>query len=278
MGCPRLQHLSTDWHDCRDGYGQAINSIIRGSAKADLRSYHGEGLDDDRFIPIDDILKSLLECHAGTLEEIGLTDCDIIRSDSLLSVLVCCKDLKALRVIPVFDGQVGITFQDATSREWICRDITVLHLWLGRGVVVPEGKTEAEAIDLAAQRVYFQIGRLVKLEELRLGCNPSDQASAPMGAFAKDLTLKHGWLNELAGLKQLRRFQMATDFWSCMGQAEVEFMDTNWPKLESISFDCFRFKNELLRKSHWRWLKKTRPQAVLTTIACYGMKIRMGSA
>ncbi|KAF9347397.1 hypothetical protein BGX34_003168 [Mortierella sp. NVP85] len=265
IGCPKLQHLSSSWHEYQNGYGEAIISTIRACAESSLRSYYGDGLDDDTFIQTDDILKALLECHAGTLEEIVLKDCDMIKSDSLLSVLACCKSLKALRVVPTYDGQVGITFQDAMSREWICRDITVLHLWLDRGVVAPEGKTKAEAIDQAAQRVYSQIGRLLKLEELRLGCNLSEQASAPREAFEKDLTLGHGWLNELAGLKQLKRFQMATDYWSCMGQAEVEFMDTNWPKLESISFGL-RFEDELLRKSHWCWLKKTRPQAVLATI------------
>jgi hypothetical protein len=29
---------------------------------------------------------------------------------------------------------------------------------------------------------------------------------------------------------------MGTDFWSRMGQAEVEFMDANWPRLKSVSF------------------------------------------
>ncbi|KAK3823038.1 MAG: hypothetical protein J3Q66DRAFT_330723 [Benniella sp.] len=269
IGCPRLQHLSSVWHACHIGYGETIISLIRGCAKAGLRSYHGKGLEDNRFIQMDDILKSLLEYHAKTLEEIGLSGCNFIKSDSLASVLTCCKNLKTLRMVPALGGHVGITLRDAVLREWICHDITVLHLWLGREVVVLDRKTEAEAIAQAAQRVYSQIGRLVKLEELRLGYYLSEQASAPMESFTKDLTLKHGWLNELAGLKQLRRFQMATDYWSCMGQAEVEFMDINWPKLESVSFDSMRFKNELLRKSHWRWLKKTRPQADLSTISCY---------
>ncbi|KAF9099021.1 hypothetical protein BGX27_000674 [Mortierella sp. AM989] len=79
-----------------------------------------------------------------------------------------------------------------------------------------------------------------------------------------DLTLKHGWLAELAGLKELQQFFMVSDFWSKMGQDEVEFMHVNWPRLERITFeDSFvADKAAIEQQSHWQWLKVQRPKLI----------------
>ncbi|KAF9347400.1 hypothetical protein BGX34_003171, partial [Mortierella sp. NVP85] len=81
----------------------------------------------------------------------------------------------------------------------------------------------------AAQRVFSQIGCLVKLEVLRLTCYEDfSQWSKIEESCAYDLTLERGWLDELGGLKKLRCFQTDHNYWCFMGQAEVEFIDTNW--------------------------------------------------
>jgi hypothetical protein len=121
-----------------------------------------------------------------------------------------------------------------------------------------------EAITRTAPRVYAQIGRLIKLEELSLSCYKSEFQSAPEEAFSKDLTLEHGWLAEFAGLKKLRHFQMDTDFWSSMGQMEVEFMDANWPKLESIGIACDDLEDDVFSLPHWQWLSERRPYLFYT--------------
>ncbi|KAI7825970.1 hypothetical protein BC939DRAFT_475928 [Gamsiella multidivaricata] len=52
-----------------------------------------------------------------------------------------------------------------------------------------------------------------------------------------DLTLfKQGCLEELTELEKLRHLHIQTDFWSRMGQAEVEFMEAQWPMLGEITF------------------------------------------
>ncbi|KAF9344820.1 hypothetical protein BGX26_003857 [Mortierella sp. AD094] len=101
---------------------------------------------------------------------------------------------------------------------------------------------------------YAQIGRLVNLEKLGLGWDLCEHITRAED-FEFDLTLEHGWLAELGGLKELKHFYMATQFWSTMGQAEVEFVDANWPQLERITFGDRNIVTVLtgfLEEPHWR--------------------------
>ncbi|KAK3823042.1 MAG: hypothetical protein J3Q66DRAFT_330734 [Benniella sp.] len=145
--------------------------------------------------------------------------------------------------------------------EWVCHDITVLDLHLQRQVDVPEGRTKDEVTAEAAQRVYSQIGRLVKLEDLTLTIYEDDNLWDNLEeSCAYDLTLERGWLGELAGLKRLRRFRMNHNYWGLMGQSEVEFIDTNWLELQSITFYGYTFRyGDQLQMDHWKWLKERRP-------------------
>jgi hypothetical protein len=258
--CPKLQHLSTNYHFHRRGYHGLINGVLRGCANSGLRTFDGYGHDDNFFsTEFDPVLSVLLQHHARTLEEVQLLGGEHVESKSIQSILTTCRNLKIFRVDQYDRTEVSMRFQDAVFNEWVCSDITVLQLRLDRWVSVPEGEREEEVLAQTAQRVYTQIGRLAKLEELRLGCEISESMSAPEEAFSKDLTLEHGWLAEFAGLKRLRYFRMDGDFWSSMGQLEVEFMDSNWPKLESITAACDDLKNEVFSLPHWQWLKERRP-------------------
>ncbi|KAF9186871.1 hypothetical protein BGZ51_001727 [Haplosporangium sp. Z 767] len=110
-----------------------------------------------------------------------------------------------------------------------------------------------------AQRLYEQIGRLTELEVLRLdsGQGMLFVQDYDMEGFSWDLTLSRGYLRKLSGLKKLRKLSLMEDFYSRMGQAEVEFIDAEWPRLELIEF-----KWKLSRISStppWRWLKERRP-------------------
>ncbi|KAG0224206.1 hypothetical protein BGX31_008157, partial [Mortierella sp. GBA43] len=237
--CPKLQNLSTTYHFELKGYHGLINGVLRGCANSGLRTFDGHGYDDEFFrAQFDPVISVLLLYHGRTLEKVELLDVEHVESRSIQSILTTCRNLKTFRVDQYGRNEVSMTFQDAASIEWVCSDITVLQLRLDRWVSVPEGEREEEVLRQAAQRVYAQIGRLVKLEELRLGCEMSESMSAPEEAFSKDLTLEHGWLSELAGLKRLRYFRMDADFWSSMGPLEVEFMDSNWLKLEKSDLVC----------------------------------------
>ncbi|CAO3566661.1 unnamed protein product [Mortierella alpina] len=117
----------------------------------------------------------------------------------------------------------------------------------------------AELVDgiEAAKCVYTQIGRLEKLEVLALDIDRSDYTGARERDYAWDLTLSKGWLRELAGLKNLKSLSLQADFWSKMGQAEVEFIAEHWPLLREISLK--RRASSWPTQAHWLWLLDRRP-------------------
>ncbi|KAI1321073.1 hypothetical protein EDD11_008654 [Mortierella claussenii] len=129
------------------------------------------------------------------------------------------------------------------------------------------------AVDAVAQfvgeKVYSQIGRLVKLEYLSLGCDLHESAFANAASFEWDLTLNKGWLVQLNDLKQLKHFMMVADFWSQMGFPEVQFMAENWPQLERLTFGHYPMaasEEKGWEKPHWKWLQKQRPGIVYDTM------------
>ncbi|KAF9360618.1 hypothetical protein BGX34_007672, partial [Mortierella sp. NVP85] len=259
-GCPRLQHITANYFlglgDGRCG----INNVIRDCIPMGLRTFRGKcTCNDTNQGECQEVMQSLLDRHATTLEEFELWGCDHIRSIHLHSVLAKCRKLKSFRVTR--HVQQGIAFQDALISSWICHDIQQLYLFFDRRFYLsPLCTVTHEAKVREGKEAYAQIGRLIKLEELGLG--------HIMGDFAlEDLTLEAGWLGELAGLKELRHFHVLTDLWASMGQAEVEFMVTNWPKLEKISVDTHNdeyYVHAMLSKPHWQWLKEKWPGIVLT--------------
>ncbi|KAF9349116.1 hypothetical protein BGX34_002043 [Mortierella sp. NVP85] len=264
-GCPKLQHIVSNNFLGYEGGQSALFDVVRYCVPLGLRSFrasfHELGFQDVRGR---DLVKTLLEYHATTLEQFELFDHGGVTSVQMNSVLVKCRKLREFR-IDTFERSIRnprravITYQDAASSVWICHDIKVLYLRLDPIVTVPVADTIQDTVDQEGKETYAQIGRLVKLEELGLGCTVS-------GSAMKDLTLENGWLAELAELKELRHFCMLTNLWASMGQAEIEFMEANWPKLERISIGMEEDSSEVeeFSKPHWQWLKERRPYIVLT--------------
>ncbi|KAF9357257.1 hypothetical protein BGX34_009460, partial [Mortierella sp. NVP85] len=265
IGCPKLQHLSSNWEN-EDMYDEetykgwnAFISVLRGCAKAGLRTYQSRFFGNDRYSQ-GSIIENLLKYHGKTLEEIEFLDCYGLSSGSIQSILSTCKSLRKLRMESRGDCICELHFGDVLT-EWVCRDITVLNLRLRRQVKVPQGRTEDEVTAEAAQRVYSQIGCLVKLEDLTLTCYEEYSIWDDLEeSCAYDLTLERGWLGEFAGLKRLRCIRMNYNYWCFMDQAEVEFIDTNWLKLQSMTFYGYRSRyGPQLQMDHWKWLKERRP-------------------
>jgi len=123
--------------------------------------------------------------------------------------------------------------------------------------LVPVVDVSASLRAAAAKRVYTQIGRLEKLEVLALDIDRNGNTGAKEQDYAWDLTLSKGWLRELAGLKNLKSLILHADFWSNMGQAEVEFIDEHWSSLREISLE--RRASSWPTQAHWLWLRKRRP-------------------
>ncbi|KAI8351889.1 hypothetical protein B0O80DRAFT_499805 [Mortierella sp. GBAus27b] len=251
--CPKLQHLSTLSYRNTGGSHRLINSVLRGCAKTGLRSFHVRDFSD----AWDPIFGTLIQHHGRTLEKVELPNCSHVNSVDIQSILTTCNNLRMLRMDPSEDHNVSIPFYQVVSSEWVCCDLTVLELCLNRKVPVLKGKSRGEVIMDAAQRMYSQIGRLVNLEELNLHYD-MDDCSSEEGTLM-DLTLKDGWLSELAGLKNIKYFYMDWYTWSSMGQLEVEFMDIYWPKLKGITFAGEEVLEEVLDMAHWCWLKRKRP-------------------
>ncbi|KAF9983528.1 hypothetical protein BGZ65_001692 [Modicella reniformis] len=225
-GCPKLQHITNDWFREDESHESLIIEVIRGCTKSGLRSYHGN-----------EVIDCLVENHAITLEEIDITNGRYVRSDYLRSALTECRKLKRF-CVKWHVGLSEIDFQDGL-REWVCRDLQVLQLYLRRDADVPAGRVREEVVAQAGKDIFRQIGRLTKLEELYIVSVMSDGGT-------RELSLEHGWLVELAGLKELRHFEMRTDIWFSLGQAEVEFMDTNWPELRKIAIGYDPWRAEKL--------------------------------
>ncbi|KAK3805025.1 MAG: hypothetical protein J3Q66DRAFT_423548 [Benniella sp.] len=257
-GCPRLQHIFSNHYPGNSDARCGLRDVVRYCVPSGVKTFRAEcphpysypGQEECR-----DMVQNLLDHHTTTLEDVMLWGCNHISSIDLYSILARCRNLKR------FSLSIGysIKFEDAVSRTWICHDIKHLQLYLARCVNFPTQRL-LEIVNQIGKDVYAQIGRLVKLEELSLGYI--------LDPVVKDLTLEAGWLAELAGLKELRRFCMLTDFWTLMGQAEVEFMVNNWPNLEKISVhmneEMDGFDPDIFSKPHWRWLKEKRPHIVLT--------------
>jgi len=267
VGCPRLRHLSHCWRYSGEANNEdALMAAIRSCARTGgLKSYIENGYCEEYYYyETSPMIVELLKLHADTLEVIEFRDCHHIYSKTIQSIAETCENLRTLIMHPSDDSPMSLRFEDVSTLDaigWACRDLAVLHLMLDRDVIVDWLEKKTDVVNRVVQGFFAEVGRLTKLEELSLGSKRSSTRRAEK-LFAKDLTLKDGWLAKLARLNKLRHLQMYTDYWSSMGQEEVEFMDTNWPKLEKISFGWDEFDEEVLEEDHWKWLKKKRPPIV----------------
>ncbi|CAO3573125.1 unnamed protein product [Mortierella alpina] len=213
------------------------------------------------------LLSDLVERHCNTLQEITLEDCEQVYSADIQAVLTRCKQLKRLWVQGNYlTGRAGIEFTDLSMNDWVCTELRVLGLTLNRYPNGEDSDLDEEDPGLMAldgQRFYRQIGQLGKLEELALDIDRSEESMSKESDYAWDLTLSRGWLGELANLKSLKRLRLNADFWSKMGQAEVEFMQEQWPLLSEISLQG-KVSDERTQ-AHWQWLFDKRPRLLFTT-------------
>ncbi|KAF9359868.1 hypothetical protein BGX34_008098 [Mortierella sp. NVP85] len=203
--CPKLQHLQLDWYSDHFGRFNPV-PLIKGCAQTGL---------------------NLIESSGESLEEIELLSTDSITGSNIESLLLDCPNLKRLWIEPGEESEAAL---DCCNDDWACLDMKDLYLTIGLGRKSNGGYKMGNAKD-----IIEQIGRLVKLEKLAIGCGHSVFDPDSEQASKKCLTLRHGWLRRLSQLSALRELRLMSDFWSCMGQAEVVFMDKHWPSLERIT-------------------------------------------
>ncbi|CAO3566674.1 unnamed protein product [Mortierella alpina] len=285
--CPGLRHLIIAPHDGK------VRSFIRGATR--LRTVRGYNYSDQ--------MSELAEYHSETLEVLEIRECMAYASADQRSILTSCKQLKRFWIVPDVHrlGECGLKFGHILDQEWRCRDLRELCLTLERTVDVdaivlkrhhelpalppesllwilgshgrwtcrlnPARRQELDYVVAAwaAKQVFAQIGRLRALETLALGASQNVMRTRDDLFISEwDLTLSMGWLAELAGLKNLRHLNLRTDYWSRMGQAEVEFMDAEWPLLGEITFDVTNSDFcDVVKQAHWQWLRQRRPNLCL---------------
>ncbi|KAF9396332.1 hypothetical protein BGX21_009578 [Mortierella sp. AD011] len=255
--CPKLQHLTIMIDDSNHDISYLelfISECTHGGIG--LKSYRVYNQDDESFF---DTLETLLDNHLNTLEEIELIDCVMAKSENLQYIFTCCKNLRRFWATPGDGGSVELSFADISREGWVCLEMRELRLNLILDDAVNVFYDKAGAASMA-KKAYAQIGQLVKLEKLSLGCYFDQYVAAGYQLSRNDLTLENGFLAELAGFSKLRHFHMFTDFWSKMGEAEVKFIHEHWICLERITFGEDNIVSRaVFDQPHWRWLKEQRP-------------------
>ncbi|KAF9964980.1 hypothetical protein BGZ70_005644 [Mortierella alpina] len=286
--CPNLKHLICPcFRGEREQDGAAVCAFIRGcsglkSFTAELFSdYDAESFDptyfNDDYSDLDPRhIIAEVRSHRKTLEVLDLTDCVQVFSEDQQDILNVCHQLKRFWVTDSYGegSMVGIESTDVSASYWACSELRELGLVLNlypkredKFDVLKDGTEEDEDWDdydleelvvKGTKQVYTQIGKMEKLEVLALDIDRSYENHMKISDFAGNLTICDGYLDELARLKKLKSLQLRADFWSAMGQAEVEFMYKNWPLLSKITFNCK--VSELRALPHWQWLLSKRPQ------------------
>ncbi|KAG0236166.1 hypothetical protein B0O80DRAFT_454982 [Mortierella sp. GBAus27b] len=273
QGCPRLQHIDVVCNERTVNIQNAAKGMVMASKELGLKSFHAIGLhdrtkDDNVYRGVMNDARSLVtllqELHSSTLEEVELTGYRTIHPYDLMNIFYKCSNLKRAKIIPL-DMDDAPFLEYLVMKEWACSDLRELWLFILRTDKLNQKhshyESEAPRLDGLTKKVYGQIGRLSKLENLWLHYQEhGHRHQIEHLCGAKDLTLDRGWLSELAGLKRLKHLTIPLALCESIGQAEVEFMDSQWPRLEKVSIVLDHNSLwDVTKKPQWKWLKKRRP-------------------
>jgi hypothetical protein len=256
QGCQKLQHIDFKCSQNNRNVEDSIKGVISGCKEWGLKSFRGVDYGERKYRNRNSLMKMLLDYHTNTLEIVELESHKLIASHELVRLFHECKNLRKAKIIPDrYDYDRALYYDDIVSKEWLCRDLEELHIFLARRRSGSE-EEEDDGVDSddkapmqLLKRVFEQIGRSSKLEVLCL-------ATPVFGDMG--LNLEHGGLSHLAGLKKLRHLGITEELWLEIGQAEVEFMDSQWPQLESVSFRGTNISG-IETRPHWQWLQARRP-------------------
>ncbi|KAG0227432.1 hypothetical protein BGX31_007006 [Mortierella sp. GBA43] len=254
--CPNLGRLSISRDNNMSLEDLTIHAIIRACRPQGLKSFSIRGLNMwNRSWCKGKVITTLVECHAETLQDVEFVDGDI---DDYLQHLILekCIHLQRMWVGPDPDpckSRFTCPINTVPS-DWGCLGLKELRLTYG-----PSSEATLKSRHISPD-LYKQVGRLRNLEILSLGPDHRN-----MSLFRHDMTLCKGWLGKLAGLDKLKHLEMISDLWSMMGQRDVEFMDQNWPALQTVSFCCEVAQFSKIKCApHWKWLQEKRPWLQLT--------------
>ncbi|KAK3823155.1 MAG: hypothetical protein J3Q66DRAFT_437568 [Benniella sp.] len=213
---PELRHLileSFEVYSPKDKlFDELMSSITHG-----LESFGFDGYGENQLV------RFLIPYHSRSLTRLDLINAPITLSmlSDLMTGLPCLRTVKAQIAQNQYSGDI-LPF----NRDWRCVDMTTLQLdlrmWDIRFIITdPEWKESTEKACL--DHVFSQVGKLKSLQLLNLGCD--------IAMYVK----KHGYLEQLAGLKQLKILDLTNTLCAGLGKQEALWMVENWPKLLQVN-------------------------------------------
>ncbi|KAF9356188.1 hypothetical protein BGX26_005618 [Mortierella sp. AD094] len=230
---------------------------------------------------------------ADTLEVIRLQH---LPSKDISRILGTCSNLRTFSVsrnglTTLYSGE-----QDDREAEWVCLDLENFEMTYLDGrpstkrgdngsditaTTVSDRSLKEERTVECIKRVYRQLGRLKRLQHLRIGW----RTSADFEQCANlDLSFKSG-LRHLKTLKELRVLDVGCIQQLNIGFEEVEWIAESWPELQLIKgyyakettdrvrVDGFEIIDEDIVDAKWNgmkdpvhidWLRSLRPDILIT--------------
>ncbi|KAK3840327.1 MAG: hypothetical protein JOS17DRAFT_785359 [Linnemannia elongata] len=195
-------------------------------------------------------LCTAIVAHWSSLKEICFLRGTSVQSADIQLLLTSCPLLTKFVVWPdkvrydkngvLLQGCSGLKLTEMTRSNWVCLGLEQLGLRILDDRSFDESTTAKEQNQgtIMMRQALAQIGDLVLLQQLGLEWTPvikTDPKSiqVPKDFIQMDFSLLCG-LNLLSELKQLRKLQVSVSGLA-MGQAEMEWIIDNWPKLNYIS-------------------------------------------
>jgi len=192
--------------------------------------------------------------HLPTLTFLKLENVLDLSMKDLHEILVAGRSLKVLEIL---EADLGFDREETRfhSEEWVCKGLEKLCVY-----------------DLRRPRSWFwqQVGRLEELRVLEIGDSKASGAPQSFELMLEDQAQAQqqhpgGQLQLLGGLKKLRALRVVSPWrvmWQYPGQAEIAFMEANWPYFHEFSYrlEGYQGKTRPLDQDRpWQWFKKRRP-------------------
>ncbi|KAK3823129.1 MAG: hypothetical protein J3Q66DRAFT_330929 [Benniella sp.] len=246
--CPRLERLSLGW--TRDGmlFQHLVKTLKENKLSAlrhlrmampytDLADPHIEVLshiscglesfdcDCNSLVRDDDnpVVQTLIKYHSHSLTRLDLHESRLPfeKFVNLMVGLPCLQNFAAMTIDGTSDGSNGILL----NRHWECLGLRSLQLGL-RALFyyyAPRDGWMESAEKRALDYLLSEVAKLTSLRELRIRCNSIDLYNK-----------SRGYLEQLAGLKQLKILGINSTEHNTLGKHEAQWMADNWPKLLQV--------------------------------------------
>lgn len=215
-----------------------------------------------------DVKSSVLK-NRLVLETLIIRHVELMATFDVQIILAVCPNLKTLSVhgkdrglilnlkdFKIYDNEVNIWNDlgeiDDLEANYSCRGLRSFSLTSAAPVL--------GAHPNSTKAFYWQLGRLIHLEEITFGYQPWRGFEVENDwLFEFTLHPVHGRLNELRNLKKLRKLHLQGLLWNRIGQAEVEWMEREWPCLERVTVSTANRPLVMEEsKSHWKWFMEKR--------------------